>query len=189
MRAISTPAQMAILTLALLPATVRGDTVHVIVGPGGDFVFSPADAVINVGDTVRWTWDSSNHNVGSGLPGSPTPYFFSGPPAPAGTVFDVLFDQAFLNANPVAGGVYDYHCHPHGAIFGMIGSVTVMASTPIAGDIDGDGDVDDDDRVLFVNVLLGTETDPTFMARSDLDGSGVADGIDVAPFVLAFIGP
>jgi len=43
-------------------------------------------------------------------------------------VFEVLFDGAFLTANPVAGGVYDYDCHPHG-LDRMIGSVSVSAAS------------------------------------------------------------
>ncbi|MEP6810931.1 MAG: hypothetical protein ABI992_11865 [Chthoniobacterales bacterium] len=42
--------------------------VDVTVGPGGDRVFAPAPVMINVGDTVRWTWDSSNYSVSSGSP-------------------------------------------------------------------------------------------------------------------------
>ncbi len=114
-------------------------TMHdVSVGPGGAFVFAPVDIVVEVGDTVRWTWDSCCHNVGSGLPGAPTPAFLSGAPVGVPTTFEVLFDQAFLDANPIAGNFYDYHCHPHGA-FGMIGSVEVQLPCP--ADIDGSSDV------------------------------------------------
>ncbi len=115
----------AIIAPGLLLGTASGQMVHdVTVGPGGDMVFSPDAISIGVGDTVRWTWDSNGHNVGSGLPGEPTDAFLSGKPAPAGTVFEVVFDQDFLDANPIEGDHYDYHCHPHGNM-GMIGSVEV----------------------------------------------------------------
>ncbi len=104
-------------------------THNVTVGPGGLFTFSPADVTVAVGDTVHWVWDSGGHNVVSGVPGSPTPYFSSGPPDLAGTTFDVVFDAAFLIANPVPGGVYDYFCQPHGSLFGMVGSVGVGIDT------------------------------------------------------------
>jgi plastocyanin len=107
--------------------TAHAAIADVTVGPGGAFVFSPVDIIIDVGDTVKWTWDSTGHNVGSGLPGSPTSAFLSGPPVttlPA--TFSVVFDQAFLDANPVLNNIYDYHCHPHGSSFNMVGSVEVI---------------------------------------------------------------
>ena len=70
----------------------------------------------------------------------------------------------------------------------------VMATLPVAvsvivpGDIDGDCDVDDNDRNLFVAVLLGLNADPTFLGRSDLNGDGVANGLDIVLFVEALIG-
>ena len=126
MRNLTKLSAMLSLVLMMSPvAVVTADVFDVDVGPGGAIVFEPSDLVIEVGDSVRWTWDSGGHNVGSGLPGAPTPFFLSGPPDVSGTIFEVLFDQAFLDANPAPGGVYDYHCHPHGD-FGMIGTVTVV---------------------------------------------------------------
>lgn len=118
----------------LLPSTTK----EVIVGPSGQRVFSPENVEIDLGDTVRWTWDSTGHNVVSGAMGAPDGAFNSGDPAPTGTVFEVLFDQAFLDANPQPDGVYDYHCHPH-AGFGMIGTVALSLPCPL--DFDGDGAV------------------------------------------------
>jgi len=109
----------------------HADVFDVAVGPGGAFVFEPSVLFIDVGDTVRWTWESGGHNVGSGLPGDPTPFFLSGPPDLAGTIFEVVFDQAFLNANPIQDNIYDYHCHPHGD-FGMVGSITVVPEPGVA---------------------------------------------------------
>ena len=122
------------------PFAIAGTVHDVTVGLGGNFVFSPDEIVIEVGDTVRWTWDSDGHNVGSGTPGSPTDAFLSGPPADSGTIFEVVFDQKFLDANPIPSNIYDYHCHPHGP-FGMIGSVEVLVPSLCPGDIDDSGDV------------------------------------------------
>ena len=72
----------------------------VTVGPGGALVFLPDALVIDIGDTVRWTWDSDGHNVGSGLPGFPTPAFLSGPPAVAGTVFEVVDTSMWVTMGP-----------------------------------------------------------------------------------------
>ncbi len=129
MRTICAALVTAALVFAAVSATAA--THDVTVGPGGLFVFSPADITIAVGDTVHWVWDSGGHNVASGVPGTPTPYFLSGPPDLAGTTFDVVFDAAFLIANPVPGDVYDYYCQPHGELFGMVGSVTVTAFTAV----------------------------------------------------------
>ncbi len=124
-------ATVGMLGLGLCGAGIAQAAVHdVTVGPGGNMVFEPANIVIQIGDTVRWTWDSDGHNVGSGVPGVPTPYFLSGPPAPAGTIFQLAFDTAFLINNPVPGNFYDYHCHPHGPD-GMIGSITIQSSVDV----------------------------------------------------------
>ena len=127
MRALFKPAVaiLAVFSFASLPVAVNADVVDVTVGAGGGAVFQPKDVSVQVGDTVRWTWEVGGHNVGSGAPGMATSAFLSGSPAPAGTVFEVMFDQAFLDSNSVVGNLYNYHCHPHGA-FGMVGSVTVV---------------------------------------------------------------
>ncbi len=126
---------VALITAAVMFSAVSATAVthNVTVAPGGSFVFSPADIVVAAGDTVHWMWASTGHNVRSGVPGSPTPYFYSGLPAAVGTTFDVVFDMAFVIANPVPGNVYDYFCEPHG-LFGMVGSVEVTVSTGLATD-------------------------------------------------------
>ncbi|MEE8171027.1 MAG: dockerin type I domain-containing protein [Phycisphaerae bacterium] len=59
----------------------------------------------------------------------------------------------------------------------------VLATPGVPGDIDGDGDVDAIDAGLFADVLLGTDTDPDHVQRSDLDGSGFPDGDDAQLFI------
>ncbi len=48
------------------------------------------------------------------------------------------------------------------------------------GDMDADGDVDIDDLPLFVDVLVGL--DPDHVARADMNGDGLANGLDIQPF-------
>ncbi|NUQ46188.1 MAG: HYR domain-containing protein, partial [Phycisphaerae bacterium] len=52
-------------------------------------------------------------------------------------------------------------------------------------DIDDDGDVDFNDLLLFVDVLLGLDTTPLHVARSDVNCDGLADGDDVQGFLDA----
>lgn len=149
----------SILCAALVVAvsTAEAQVVHdVSVGPGGTFVFEPMDLTIDAGDTVRWTWMSMGHNVVAG--GAAAGAFDSGAPEPAGTVFEVTFDAAFLDANPTPGNLYDYVCEPH-LPFGMIGSVTVMGSVVldefIRGDCNGDGAYNIADAVSGLDALFG----------------------------------
>jgi len=54
---------------------------------------------------------------------------------------------------------------------------------PVFGDLDGDGAVTSADVPIFVDVLLGNDTDPQHVAAADLNVSGTADGDDVQAFV------
>jgi hypothetical protein len=64
-----------------------------------------------------------------------------------------------------------------------------IASMPVPGDLDGDGDVDEGDTAILINVLLRTDTEPEHVVRADLNDSGTADGLDVQPFVDALLSP
>lgn len=58
----------------------------------------------------------------------------------------------------------------------------------MAGDIDCNGELDEDDVSLFVGVLVGTVTSPQgYIDRSNLNGDTAIDGLDVQPFVEAFV--
>ncbi len=64
-----------------------------------------------------------------------------------------------------------------------------LAPVPLIGDIDEDGDRDETDVQLFVNVLLGIETNEPYVTNSDINNSGLPpDGADIQPFVDAFLG-
>lgn len=152
---------------------VLAGTIHdVAVGPGGSFTFSPGDIVIDLGDTIRWTWEGDGHNVDSGIPGAPTGAFLSGPPADAGTVFEVVFDQNFLDENPIVDDLYDYHCHPHGKLFGMVGSVQVLVPASCPWDLDSSGNVNTYD-LLALFALWGTA------GPADFDESGSVNTSDL----------
>jgi plastocyanin len=180
-------AALACLAAGLCTTAAQAQVTHdVIVGPAGDIVFEPAEITINVGDTVRWTWGSTGHNVGSGVPGAPTPAFLSGPPQPIGTVYELVFDEALLSANPIANNRYDYHCHPHGS-FGMVGAVTVLDSCYADCDQStGAGTLDIFDFLCFQNSFVSGE--PYACDCDTSTGPGVCDIFDFLCFQNAFVG-
>lgn len=90
----------------------------------GESAFVPANLTVQEGDTVRWTWQSDNHNVVSGVPFTATGAFESLVQNVGGT-FEVRFDRRLLNAHPAANNRYHYYCEPHAAM-GMVGSVRVL---------------------------------------------------------------
>jgi plastocyanin len=107
--------------------SVDSQTTTVDVGPA--VAFTPADVTINVGDTVRWEWLGGLHNVVAGTPDSLEEDIFSSGEATTDTttVFEVIFDQEFLEAHPKEGNVYPYVCVIHGSA--MTGTVTVTTSS------------------------------------------------------------
>jgi len=119
---------------------VAPQTFNVAVGPAFDFV--PVRVEIETGDTVHWFWAGGSHNVESGSGGSHDGNFRSGDPEfSTSTTFDVVFDEAFLAANPMPDDVYPYFCAVH-VFGGMEGTVTVTEPTCPQFDADGDNDVD-----------------------------------------------
>jgi hypothetical protein len=112
----------------------------------------------------------------------------------------VDFDAATVSASandeaPVAlpiapGGTFDrgtfrfcYRGEGAGNINTMlIDNVSLAVDLP-KGDMNLDGTVNLDDVDAFVSVLTGEDTDPSHAAIADIDDSGLADGLDVTPFV------
>jgi plastocyanin len=126
--------------------TAVAQIIDVVVGPNGQRVFSPSTVNVSVGDTVRWTWASNDHNVVSGASCSPNSQFCSPTNmncngavlSDAGTVYSHTFTQP---------GSFSYFCSAHCG-GGMIGSVNVTAActTPPAGMVGwwpGDGSARD----------------------------------------------
>ncbi len=105
----------------LLPFPVFAEIIDVQVI---DHEFVPRNITIAEGDTVRWTWGSDNHNVVAGKVFNPNEIFRS-TVENTGFVFEQNFSRQFLNSNPVANNVYDYHCEPHAAM-DMAGTITVI---------------------------------------------------------------
>ncbi len=178
-------------TSALAPTAAAVGAVHTVELVGMAFV--PADIVVELGDTVHWVWVSGFHNVESGIvvggSGAYDGLFRSGSPTGSvGTTFDVVFDQALVDANPSPGNVYPYYCVVHAAL-NMIGSITLM----VPGDLDGDGQVGLTDHEILSACLAGPEETllPVGCASSefsaaDVDGDGDVDLRDFAAFQAAF---
>jgi len=100
-------------------STVAGDATTVVVAPEGDLAFDPGTVTVAVGDTVRWEWDGSGHNV---RPDSrPDGADWTGTPGGAGETYDSGHEYA--HTFEVAGR-YEYYCAPHRSV-GMTGAVVV----------------------------------------------------------------
>jgi plastocyanin len=105
-----------------------------------NLIFTPADITINEGDTVRWVWNNGNHTVTEGsdlvVDGNEAFNYVLRSDNP---IVDVVFDAAFLAANPRPNDRYDYFCEPH-VVFGMVGVVNVIRSgEPGTAFCSGDG--------------------------------------------------
>jgi len=96
-----------------------GPTEEVLVGPGGNLVFEPEELTIEAGTTVRWVWESDNHNV---VPqGQPEDAGWEGEGS-SGTTFESGHEYSHTFETL---GLYDYVCTPHESA-GMVGSVEVV---------------------------------------------------------------
>ena len=119
----------AVLAILISSAGAAAQTTHNVQLVG--FTFIPPTLKIDTGDTVHWEWVEGVHNVESGIivagAGVPDGNFLSGAPTGVvGTTFDVVFDQAFLDAQPMPGNVYPYYCLVHTGL-NMAGTITVNA--------------------------------------------------------------
>src|ERR1700741_685434 len=105
--------------LTFRPGVASAATVTVTIGDGG-FFFTPSSVTIHPGDTVHWTWSSSDHSTTSGSPGMPNGMWDSGI-LNQGATFDHTFNTA---------GSFNYYCAVHGACCGMTGTITVANGAP-----------------------------------------------------------
>ena len=110
----------AVVGLAGGVASAAAATITVTIGPGGQRVFSPANATIHPGDTVHWVWGSSFHSTTSGSP----------PGTPDGKWDSAIQNQPFsFDQTFTTTGTFHYFCRVHFAE-GMVGAVTVVAKPP-----------------------------------------------------------
>ena len=103
-----------------------GPTKEVVAGPGGSLVFEPATLEITPGTTVRWVWDSDNHNV---VPQSiPDGASWEGEGSP-GNTFNTGHEYTHTFETL---GTYEYVCTPHESA-GMVGSIEVVETLSSGG--------------------------------------------------------
>jgi plastocyanin len=105
-----------------------GETATVIVGPDGELAFEPERLRIPPGTTVRFVWESDDHNVT--VDEHPPDADWEGTPGDRTEVFETGYVYTHLFG---VEGTYEYYCAPHRSA-GMVGSVVVDPST------DGDRD-------------------------------------------------
>jgi len=101
-----------ILIVVISPDIVHSQTFHIV--EVSNFVFTPENLTITVGDTVHWININGNHNVVAD-----DNSFTSGPPSTSNWVYDHVF---------TAEGNNPYYCVVHGGPggSGMSGVVSVL---------------------------------------------------------------
>ncbi len=143
--------------------------------PGGDFVASPSAGLFVTNLSGTFTWGSTAAMVAD------VQGWLDNPKSNFGWV--LIGNEAMFQTARKFGS--REHLFPE---WWPQLHIEFTPSCSLSGDIDCDGDVDEDDRVLFVGVMLGTNTNPDHIARSDLNGDGNEDGNDVPQFVAALLG-
>ncbi len=196
---LRSPFAVVAVALAISTGTLaRGDTVVVNV-LGHDFsVNAPGDpniqdAVIHVGDTVRWNFTSIFHTTTS-VSGSDEQW-------DSGIIFSLpaTFDHTFTRS-----GVFSYYCGIHGfdngdgTAGGMSGTITVIGSTTLCDGVDFNGDglfPDTQDITDFLTVFAGgvcggqAPTDPPCNTDVDFNNDGLfPDTEDITSFLSVFAG-
>src|SRR6267378_5646367 len=166
-RAAATPITIVDQNGRLVPnaaPSANSQIFDVTVGPNGMFQFLPDTVNISVGDTVRWTWASSNHSVTSGNPCTADGQFCSpndmncsaGTLSNMGAVYQHTFTQA---------GTYSYHCALH-CEYGMTGTINVasapMAQSAFSRKVHGGAGTFDVSLPLTGNVGVECRTGPTY---------------------------
>ncbi len=118
------------VTAGTAAAQQSSDTVTVVVGPGGDLVFDPADLEIPPGTTVEFLWDSDLHNIV--VESQPDDGDWSGTEGGESKTYDTGHEYSHTFE---VEGTYEYYCAPHRAA-GMEATIVVdpEATLPGAGD-------------------------------------------------------
>ena len=107
---------VAFLSILLINLSVKAHIDTVLVGPNNSTSFSPANFTMNMGDTVRWIWESGSHTTTStNIPTSALSWNSSMNSSV----------QSFTYV-PSEIGTYNYVCTPHSSV--MKASFTVICN-------------------------------------------------------------
>lgn len=113
-----------------------------------------------------------------------------------GDVADLVADTATERNSVVwvsgLGGLSDLRIGPDGYLYAVnINNNRIWRIRPEypMGDVNRDGAADGRDIALFVNVVLGTSTDPLQIAQADMDGNGSVNAGDLSDFVASVMLP
>lgn len=163
--------KLLILALSALLPLSQAATVDVRVGNN---FFNPATVRIKTGDTVRWIFDRSGHDVTS-----QNGTFNSARPVPVGETFSHTFNTA---------GSFGYFCFPHRSI-GMTGSVIVTNSAanqlPTVS-ISSPANNSTFTTAQTVTIqATATDTDGTISKVEFFDGAALLGTDTVAPYSFA----
>ena len=111
---------LTFLLVLIISTYAYSQTLHVV--EVSNFVFTPSNLTIEVGDTVRWMNIMGNHNVVAD-----DNSFTSGPPSTNQWVYDFVFTME---------GTNPYYCVLHGGPggSGMSGVITVEPPVSVSGD-------------------------------------------------------
>lgn len=164
--------------LLLASGAAAADTVVVYVY-SNDFSLNPrgepvVDAVIRVGDTIRWLWDGGFHDTLS-VEGSAETWA-----SPATAELGFTFDHTFTHV-----GEFSYYCSIHGydnfdgTAGGMAGTITVRCSA----DWDLNGSINTLDFIGYLNDFNAADE------SADLDGNGTINTLDFLLYLNAFNTP
>lgn len=152
---------------------IAATTFNVTIAPGGNLLFSPDPVNINVGDTVLWTWGSSNHSTTSGISPNPDGKWDSGVHNPPFT-FPFTFNTA---------GSFPYFCSVHF----FTGTVNVASAGPTINISITPASVD------FGNVNVGSNSDQAItimnQASSNATLTGSVDALAVPFSIVSGGGP
>lgn len=127
-----------------------GGSKTVEVGPGGDFVFTPGTnepLYAKPGTTVKFVWDSDNHNIVVDSQPSGAGWEGHEPLENSGFEYEHTFETL---------GTYEYHCQPH-ASSGMVGEIVINESGAApAGE--PESPIPDSAKVISIATTIGLTT-------------------------------
>ncbi|MFB6206140.1 MAG: plastocyanin/azurin family copper-binding protein [Haloglomus sp.] len=136
--------------VAVTSGSAAAQAATVTVGPGGNLVFDPATVYVAPGETVKWTWDSNNHNIV--VQSQPEGANWKGTKGPQTKTYNEghTHEHTFETK-----GTYEYVCFPHAP--GMAGEVIVneSGSSPTPKPSSGPPEIPDSAKTLGIATGFG----------------------------------